>query len=158
MDSAKLTVRQAEVGDIPAMIAMRLALFQDLGYLPPDADTTEVVRANQAYLSRKLQSDEFVGWLAEYEGRAVATASLVVLEKMPTAANLTGLEAYLMGVYTAPAFRRMGAGELLVRQAIAYTQERGIPRLSLHASDHGRPLYERLGFRPSPTEMRWTEE
>jgi hypothetical protein len=42
-----------------------------------------------------------------------------------------------------------------MRQVIAWAGEAGIHTLVLHASEAGRPLYERLGF-ASTNEMRFT--
>jgi hypothetical protein len=37
---------------------------------------------------------------------------------------------------------------------LRWLKERGIQRVTLHATEMGRPLYEELGFVPS-NEMRW---
>jgi hypothetical protein len=36
-----------------------------------------------------------------------------------------------------------------------WSREQGFDRVVLHASDAGRPLYEKIGFKPT-NEMRWT--
>ena len=38
---------------------------------------------------------------------------------------------------------------------IAYCRENGWPRISLHASDMGRGLYEELGFQPTNEMSCW---
>jgi predicted N-acetyltransferase YhbS len=44
-------------------------------------------------------------------------------------------------------------GEALMRAVLTALAERKVRRIVLHASDDGRPLYERLGFVPT-NEMR----
>jgi ribosomal protein S18 acetylase RimI-like enzyme len=61
----------------------------------------------------------------------------------------------VLNVYVAPAWRRRGVGEALMRAVLDALAARGIRRIVLHASDNGRPLYERLGF-VATNEMRLT--
>ena len=51
--------------------------------------------------------------------------------------------------------RCRGLAETLMRRVIAWAGEAGVHTLVLHASEAGRPLYERLGF-ASTNEMRFT--
>jgi GNAT superfamily N-acetyltransferase len=156
LTASELTVRRAGFDDVLTLVQLRLALFRDLGNIGPNDDTSILSEAIRGYLERKLAGDGYVAWVAEVDDRVVAAASAVTLEKMPSVHNPTGREAYIMSVYTIPAYRRLGAGEAVVRAILTFAQEQGITRVSLHASDYGRPLYERLGFQPTTSEMRWT--
>jgi GNAT superfamily N-acetyltransferase len=152
---AQLTVRRAGMDDVAVLVDLRLSLFRDLDGQVADSALAPAQLATHDYLQRKLPTDSYVAWLAECDGRAVASTSMVLLEKMPSLHNPTGLEGYLMSVYTLPAYRRLGAAAVLVRTALGYARERGISRVSLHASEQGQPLYERLGFAHISHEMRW---
>ena len=66
-----------------------------------------------------------------------------------------GREAIVLNVYTEPAWRGRGIAEALMRRVIEWAGEAGLHTLVLHASEAGRPLYERLGF-ASTNEMRFT--
>ena len=68
-----------------------------------------------------------------------------------------GRHAIVLNVYTEPAWRRRGLGELLMREVLAWARREQLDRLVLHASEAGRPLYERLGF-VATNEMRFTGE
>jgi ribosomal protein S18 acetylase RimI-like enzyme len=46
-----------------------------------------------------------------------------------------------------------GIGTELTRKCVELSVERGYTRITLHASDYGRPIYEKMGFKPT-TEMR----
>ncbi len=154
--ASTVTVRRAAPVDIPALVELRLALFRDLGSLTKPDEAPELAEAIRSYMLRRMPSGQYLVWVAEAGGAIIAAASAVILEKMPSVHNPTGREAYVMSVYTIPAYRRLGAGEAVVRAVLTYVQEQGITRVSLHASDYGRPLYERLGFQPTTSEMRWT--
>ena len=52
------------------------------------------------------------------------------------------------GVAVVPASRRLGLGGALTEAVVAFLQGRGATTVLLHATDLGRPVYERLGFVP----------
>lgn len=58
-----------------------------------------------------------------------------------------------MNMYTAPKYRRQGIAfhtlDLLVKDA----REHGITQIALEATDMGRPLYEKFGFKKMENEM-----
>lgn len=58
-----------------------------------------------------------------------------------------------MNMYTAPKYRRQGIAfhtlDLLVKDA----REQGITQIALEATDMGRPLYEKFGFKKMENEM-----
>jgi ribosomal protein S18 acetylase RimI-like enzyme len=77
---------------------------------------------------------EFTGFVA---GVPVATSTLV----------MTGRTAGVYGVATIPAYRCRGFGEAMTWRAVREGVARRCVMANLTASDMGRPLYERMGFR-----------
>jgi GNAT superfamily N-acetyltransferase len=59
----------------------------------------------------------------------------------------------VLNVYCEPPHRRRGLARALMDAILDWCRERSISRVSLHASDEGRPLYEGLGF-TATNEMR----
>jgi len=55
--------------------------------------------------------------------------------------------AWIGVVITHPDHRRRGLGRRVTQAAIDYAQEQGVRCILLDASDMGRPVYERMGFR-----------
>ena len=70
-----------------------------------------------------------------------------------TAGGIEVRDAQVVNVYTELAWRRRGIAALVMRHLLDYTHANRLNRVSLHASDDGRPLYESLGFAPT-NEMR----
>ena len=54
-----------------------------------------------------------------------------------------------MNVYVHPDQRGKGVARLLLERVLDECAARGVTQVSLHASEAGRPLYEKLGFKPT---------
>jgi GNAT superfamily N-acetyltransferase len=57
-----------------------------------------------------------------------------------------GRQGLIINVFTEPEWRRRGIAKLLMKEIIAWSHEKSLDDLVLHASDDGRALYEQLGF------------
>lgn len=77
----------------------------------------------------------FVG---QWAGEPVAT----------TAAFVFGTIGWIAMVLVDEAFRHRGIASRLVERALAYLERQGVRTARLDATPLGRPVYERLGFRP----------
>lgn len=153
-------VREATVADIPLLAAHRGAMFRDMGRLASDGEPA-LVRATADYLRDALPRGEYLGWVAESTaalpepigGAGVQLRPLLPRPRSEGDGLELGPEAIVLNVYVEPAWRRRGVGEALMRSVLTALAELKVRRIVLHASDHGRRLYERLGFVPT-NEMR----
>jgi predicted acetyltransferase len=56
---------------------------------------------------------------------------------------------YVAWVATAREYRRRGLAELVMRHSLdAAERSTGLQRTILHATEEGRPVYQRMGYRP----------
>ena len=159
--SEGIVLRLATADDAAVVARHRVAMFRDMGTLPPDLGPP-LERAAEAYFRRAIPSGTYVGWLATprtLPDEVVAGAGIQLREAIP---RLTldrqavdpGPQGLIVNVYTEPAWRRRGIAEQLMREVLRFTRERGIHNVVLHASAEGRSLYEKLGFRQT-NEMRY---
>lgn len=72
---------------------------------------------------------------------------------MPTFHNPSGYKAYIMNMYTNPAYRRRGIAYKILDLLVNEARNRNISCISLEATDMGRPLYEKYGFKKMNSEM-----
>jgi GNAT superfamily N-acetyltransferase len=108
-------------------------------------------------LAAWLAGGEYFGWLVENAGQVVAGGGMILRRLLPRPGSLSGgEEAYILNVYTEPPHRGRGVARMVMQAMLAWCEERGVARVSLHASDAGRPLYESLNF-VATNEMRLRE-
>lgn len=146
-----------------ALIARhRARMFREMGVLPEDL-LDDLVSATQRELPALIASGSYLGWLALDDGdpaRVVAGVGLLIRPVLPrplergAGTALVAREGIVLNAYTEPEHRRRGLARGLMESLLAWTQANDLPRVVLHASVFGRPLYEQLGFTPG-NEMRF---
>ncbi len=124
-------VRNLTVDDIPT--AMRLST--DTGWNQTEDDWRMLIHlAPQGCLG------------IEMDGELASTATLLCYGKQL---------AWLGMVLTGTSYRGRGFARRLVTEALALADRSGIQSVKLDATDQGRSLYEKLGFRPEQGSERW---
>ncbi len=96
-------------------------------------------------------------WVIEDGGQVMASGALKFTDWLPRPDGLRRGLVYVHSVYTEPAYRQRGLARRILNAMLDYCRENGWPRISLHASEMGRGLYEQLGFKPT-NEMRLVSE
>ena len=146
------SIRPATLDDMETIVYQRSSMFTAMGTDPARIQMWE--QPFRQWLSEKLPSSEYLGWLAiSSEGETVAGAGMFVHEWLPSPLTFTTLRGYVLNVFTEPDHRRQGLARRLVEECIAYCRAHEIPTVVLHASDAGRPIYDAMGF-SNTNEMR----
>ncbi|THF68290.1 GNAT family N-acetyltransferase [Deinococcus sp. Arct2-2] len=147
---AGYTLRRATPADAPLIQTQRDAMFVDMGKDPHKLQ--QVHTAALGWHRRMLQTGLYEGFLVESEGEVVAGAGLLWRDWPPNPDTTEQTRAYILNVYVQPPHRGKGLAQFLIEEMLAECALRGVHVVSLHASEAGRPIYERLGFR-SNSEM-----
>ena len=150
-----MIIRQADMADIPALVSLRMGLFCEVGELAEPLADLDLWQATSAYFSAGQADGSARSWVAEVEGEVVASGTLALFVRPPYPGNLSGLEAYLLNMYTLPAYRKQGMASALLDAMVAHASAEHLGKVWLHASDQGRPLYERMGFVANPAYLEW---
>lgn len=144
-----LKTRRADVHDAALITAHRRAMFDAMGRGPASA-LDVMSRTFEAWVAPRLADGRYLGWITSDSDRPVASAGMLLMDWPPVPHNPLGTtRGYLLNVYVDPDYRRRGLAQALLKMCMAEARQSGIRVLSLHASDEGRPLYERLGFAPA---------
>ncbi len=148
------TIRLATTSpeDLAIFGRYRAEMFRDMGWTDEER-LAQLAPLYEEYLLEHFARGDFVGWIAQRGDESVGAVGLLWERVPPTVRNLTGRQAYILGMYVAPGHRRQGVASQLIDTAVAYAREHGAAVVSLHYSPAGKGLYEKLGFVESP-EMR----
>lgn len=147
------TLRRATVEDAEALTRLRAFMHEAMGDVP----TPEWEAACVATLRRRLAADDFVGFVVEEDGTAVAGGVGWLEEHLPSPYQLDGRRGHIASMSTHPDHRRKGYGRDVFRALMAWFAERDVPRVDLRATPYGQPLYEAEGFKVlGGATMAWT--
>ena len=152
-----MPLREATLDDVPTLVNHRRRMFEEMDALrgkvhePAMLDAMGVAYA--LYLRGCIADGRLRAWVIEAGGRIVASGAVSFLDWPPRPDDLGQRLALLHSVYTEHSHRRLGLARRIVECAIDACRSAGLKRLSLHASDAGRRLYESMNFKPT-NEMR----
>jgi GNAT superfamily N-acetyltransferase len=107
------------------------------------------------WLRPRLRDGEVVAWVAEVGNEPVGSGSVWFMPQEPRPGIPLGVIPYIMSMYTRPDHERQGIATAIVRRLVRVARNSGAARVTLHAADQGRPVYERLGFEPTAEMRLW---
>ena len=144
-----LTTRRATPEDADLITRHRKAMFADMRDAP-EPILEEMARNFDPWVRRMIAEDKYAGWITSKGERPIASAGLLILDWAPHFLDPTcGQRGYILNIFVEPDFRRQGLALMLTKECMAEAQQRGIGVVALHASQKGRPVYEKLGFTAS---------
>jgi GNAT superfamily N-acetyltransferase len=136
------TYRPIDERDVRLIAAHRHLMFAEAGHDPSTMD-----QHFTQWLEPRIADDRYFGWIATIGDEPVGGAGMMVLDWPPHPRHPDqDRRGYILNVFVEPEHRRRGVAGALMAQTYAEARARGITYLVLHASEQGRPLYERDGW------------
>jgi GNAT superfamily N-acetyltransferase len=138
--------RVATAADAELIAEHRRSMFAEMGH--SDRESLQgMMDSFIPWVRERLADGRYVGWLVVADGeQVVAGGGMWLMDFPPHWRDVQPLRAYLLNFYVAPEVRGRGLAFALLRTAVMEARRRGIKVVALHASDAGRPIYERSGF------------
>jgi len=143
----EIIYRRATPGDVLTLVDYRIRFLNEL-HKHQENDETKLVRKSLLeYFTKAIPSGDFIAWVAECDGRVVATSGMVVWQKPAIYGGVeSGRLGYVLNFYTLPEARRRGIATRLLNELIREARSLGLKYLHLHASKDGEPIYRKAGF------------
>ncbi len=150
---APLKIRRATLRDLETLTAHRRGMWLDMGYKEKKEGykkKAELKAADQVYrrwAKERLKTVELIGFVVEADRQTAGSGCVWLRSRQPKPGNAKGVQPYLLSMYTEHPFRGMGVATKIVKEAVRWAKSKGFPQMTLHASDMGRSVYEKLGFK-----------
>lgn len=138
---------QADERHIDLLIDARIEFFTGLTGPQPGEEIAVLKNNIKEYLQAALPAGSYAGILAMCGNEIAGAGGMAVRQRPGSFMNPTGIEAYIMSMYTAPAHRRKGIATTILNKLVALAEERGIKVIELHATKDGEPVYRQNGFK-----------
>ena len=142
---SKVIFDMAGKDDISELVRLRIAyMIDDFGSIC-EYERRCMEEQLPEYFNRRL-GKELIAFVARAEGRLVAAAYLLIIEKPANPFLLNGLDGEVLSVYTENEYRGKGICTQLMKNMIEYAKENKLCRIDLMATEEGYPIYKRVGF------------
>ena len=142
-------LRIATVTDIPTLVRHRRMMWCDMGH-GNAAGLDQMELAAREYFSKAIVDGSYQGFLATNDAGEVVGGGGIVISPWPGSFDQKlPRRAMILNMYVERAYRRRGIARSLMEAMIDWCRREEFAYVGLHASDEGRPLYEKLGFRPT---------
>jgi GNAT superfamily N-acetyltransferase len=141
-------VRSLCASDIDLVCLHRERMFREAGW--SEEVLTAMAEPFRRWLAPRVQDGRYIGWVAEEDVTAIAGLGMMIIEWSPHPSHPTlDRRGYILNLFVEPAHRRARLASRLMGMAIDDAQRRGVGFMVLHATEVGRLLYEKLGWRPT---------
>lgn len=128
------------------IIRHRLEMFRSMGWTDENLVITEKI--TRKFLERDWTDNPEV-LIALVENEVAGGVAINYSLMLPDNRNLTGKCAYIMNMYVEPEYRNKGIATQLMEKVLDICKEKGVGKISLHATDMGERIYSNLGFEKS---------
>ena len=144
-ESEDIVYDTANLKDIPELVRLRiLYMIDDFGSIT-DKERESMETQLPGYFEREL-GKKLIAFVARAEGRLVAVAYLLIIEKPANPFLPNGFDSEVLSVYTEEEYRGKGICTRLMNNMIEYAGKHQICRIDLVATDEGYPIYKKIGF------------
>lgn len=152
-----MIVQDATIDDVQILATHYRKMFEEIfeqkGLRIETDKAKELESAYIDKIAKQIPEGVCKTWIIRESDQVIASGAITVVSLVPVPSDLSHRIAYLHSIYTENSHRRRGCAQKIVNRAIQYCQVNGIRRVLINASDAGKPLYEKAGFRPLPETM-----
>jgi len=146
-------IRIATISDINSLVKLRIKLLKEVKIDIKNYEWDIYTEKLKCFYNDGLLSGKVAAFLAEENGNTVSISIMCFYEICPSLFNLDGKIALITDMYTVPEYRNKGLGNKLLNNLMEYAKILGYTKVTLNATDSGRKLYEKYGFKDITGEM-----
>lgn len=148
-------IRLATINDINSLVEFRIKLLSEANINIFNYDWNKYSQVLRTFYHNGISSGRVIAYIAEENKNIIATSIMCFYNITPLLYNLDGKMALLSDMYTTPEYRSKGLGTSLLNSIMEHTRKLGYKKIILNATESGRKLYEKYGFRDINGEMSY---
>ncbi|OCL28061.1 hypothetical protein U472_02360 [Orenia metallireducens] len=138
-------VRRANLDELSKIVEMKLEMYKEDGL--DDLLADDVYNKVLVSYQKLYRQDKVLHFVVEKNGKIIACAGGFIKEDIPYSYFKTSYYGFIGDVYTYPKYRKNGYATKLTSQVISWLKEQDVKVIRLLASEQGRSIYEKLGFK-----------
>lgn len=143
----QIEYRQATLNDIDLLVKSRIDFMKDY-WGEVEKDKQEVLsKCLFDFFRTEIQGNTYITWFAFADGNFAGVGGMKVIKKPGSFRVPEGVTGYIMNMYTLPAYRKRGIATNILKLLEKTGADMGIRFFELHATDDGRPVYEKEGYK-----------
>lgn len=136
---------QATERDIQMLIDYRILFATEVSG-SMDSGTELNLRNNlREYFLGELNKS-YYSWYAVLKQDVITIGGMTIRSQPGNAINPSGIWAYIVGIYTVPAYRRKGLSDNIIKKLLKTGTDLKITSFELHATKAGEGVYIKNGF------------
>ena len=153
-----IILSDATLDDIKTLANHHRRMFKEIWESKGDVLSEGELDALEKGYTEKLE-EQFVdntckSWVVKDGNKIVASGAITICSFVPTPLDLSHKLAFFHSLYTEPESRNRNCANIILKKAVHYCKVNGMKRVLLGASDAGRPIYQKVGFKPASDLMR----
>jgi GNAT superfamily N-acetyltransferase len=148
-------IRMATIDDIDSLVELRIKLLNESNNNISNYDWDKYSQVLKTFYYDGISNGKVIAYLAEHNKNIVAAGMMCFYSIIPLLYNLDGKMALLTDLYTIPEHRKKGFGMSLLNSIMQHAKKLGYKKVILNASDSGRKLYNKYGFKDIDGEMSY---
>jgi GNAT superfamily N-acetyltransferase len=135
--------RKATLEDIQRLIDLRKKQLIDEGIEP----NIDIDLELSQFFKDKLNDGSLIQLLVEDNQEIIACGAILFYEFPPSYTNRTGKKGYITNMFTREDYRGQGIASSLLKELVDEAKQNGVSKLWLGASELGKPVYKKFGFK-----------
>jgi predicted GNAT family acetyltransferase len=155
----KYTIRKTAIEDINLLVRHHSSMFKEIMELQEkDIILAEFQKMEDLYrkkLNGEMDTGVFTGWVVEVDNVIIASGAVSICSMVPTPDTSSYLRAYIHSIFTEKEHRHKQLALTMMLKIKKHCANNGITNIFLSASDAGRQLYEKIGFKKNNSFMHY---
>ena len=154
----RYTYKKATLEDITLLIKTRVMVLRAANNLTEKDDMALLEQTSRQYYKNALATGDHTAYLVFDGEEFIGTGGVSFYQVMPTYHNPSGQKAYIMNMYTAPAYRGQGVASKMLHLLVSEARHYNVSCITLEATAMGIPICEKYGFIKSEHEYKLPEQ